>query len=201
MMLYSGWTPLQDACFWRRSLYERVGGLNPATRYAADFELFLKFALSGTCAYVPVAFSAFRKHAGQVSISKHAITRTKARHSRSNASSTERLNSGHGAANGLLHLAARTGADLSTLLEFTHLPRQTGFRTLRGMPRFAMSKPTSYPLLRGCVRQVCKIWDGHGWNPWPTCAVYCSSRSWRLFREFTADPDLGTIHEVDKASL
>jgi glycosyltransferase involved in cell wall biosynthesis len=69
MMLYAGWTPLQDACFWRRSLYERVGGLNPATRYAADFELFLKFALNGHCAYVPVAFSTFRKHAGQVSIS------------------------------------------------------------------------------------------------------------------------------------
>lgn len=69
MMLYGGWTPLQDACFWRRTLYERVGGLNPVTRYAADFELFLKLALNGNYAYVPVAFSAYRKHVGQVSIS------------------------------------------------------------------------------------------------------------------------------------
>jgi glycosyltransferase involved in cell wall biosynthesis len=68
MMLYGGWTPLQDACFWRRSLYERVGGINPDTRYAADFELFLKFSIHGRCAYKPVAFSTFRKHAGQVSI-------------------------------------------------------------------------------------------------------------------------------------
>lgn len=69
MMLYGGWTPLQDACFWRRSLYDRVGGLNPDTRCAADFELFLKFSLVGSYAYVPVAFSTYRKHAGQVSIS------------------------------------------------------------------------------------------------------------------------------------
>ena len=69
MMLYGGWTPLQDACFWRRSLYERVGGINPATKYAADFELFLRFSLEGNCLYVPVAFSTYRKHAGQVSIS------------------------------------------------------------------------------------------------------------------------------------
>lgn len=69
MMLYGGWTPLQDACFWRRSLYERVGGINPDTNYAADFELFLKFSLVGNCLYAPVAFSSYRKHAGQVSIS------------------------------------------------------------------------------------------------------------------------------------
>lgn len=69
MMLYGGWTPLQDACFWRRSLYERVGGINPDTKCAADFELFLKFALAGNCIYAPAAFSTYRRHAGQVSIS------------------------------------------------------------------------------------------------------------------------------------
>lgn len=69
MMLHGGWTPLQDACFWRRSLYESVGGINPDTKYAADFELFLKFSLAGNCIYVPAAFSTYRKHAGQVSIS------------------------------------------------------------------------------------------------------------------------------------
>lgn len=69
MMLFGGWTPLQDACYWRRSLYEKVGGIDPAYRYAADFELFLKFAIEGTGEYVPVAFSAFRRHAGQKSLS------------------------------------------------------------------------------------------------------------------------------------
>jgi glycosyltransferase involved in cell wall biosynthesis len=68
-MLYGGWTPLQDACFWRRSLYERVGGIDPALRYAADYDLFLRFAMSGKTTYVPKAFSAFRRHAGQKSIS------------------------------------------------------------------------------------------------------------------------------------
>lgn len=67
MMLFGGWTPLQDACFWRRSLYDKVGGIDPAYRYAADFELFLKFALQDSGEYVPAALSAFRQHAGQKS--------------------------------------------------------------------------------------------------------------------------------------
>jgi glycosyltransferase involved in cell wall biosynthesis len=67
-MLYGGWTPLQDACFWRRSLYERVGGIDPELRYAADYDLFLRFAMTGRTTYVPKAFSAFRRHAGQRSI-------------------------------------------------------------------------------------------------------------------------------------
>jgi glycosyltransferase involved in cell wall biosynthesis len=68
-MLYGGWTPLQDACFWRRDFYERVGGINPSLRYAADFDLFFRMALHGRCKYVPLTFSAFRRHAGQKSIS------------------------------------------------------------------------------------------------------------------------------------
>ena len=68
-MLYGGWTPLQDACFWRRDFYERVGGINPSLRYAADFDLFFRMALQGKCQYVPLTFSAFRRHAGQKSIS------------------------------------------------------------------------------------------------------------------------------------
>jgi glycosyltransferase involved in cell wall biosynthesis len=67
-MLYGGWTPLQDACFWRRDFYERVGGINPSLRYAADFDLFFRMALHGKCQYVPLSFSAFRRHAGQKSI-------------------------------------------------------------------------------------------------------------------------------------
>jgi glycosyltransferase involved in cell wall biosynthesis len=67
-MLYGGWTPLQDACFWRRSLYERVGGIDSSFRYAADYDLFLRFAIAGRAVYVPKAFSAFRRHPGQKSI-------------------------------------------------------------------------------------------------------------------------------------
>jgi len=68
MMLYGGWTPLQDACFWRRSLYEKVGGMNVNLRHAADYDLFLRCALDGDCEYTPYTFSAFRRHEGQKSI-------------------------------------------------------------------------------------------------------------------------------------
>lgn len=67
-MRHGGWTPLQDACFWRRSLYERVGGIDRSMKYAADYDLFLRMSGRGRCDYLPVAFSAFRQHAGQKSI-------------------------------------------------------------------------------------------------------------------------------------
>lgn len=71
-MLYGGWTPLQDACFWRRSLYQRIGGIDRSLHYAADYDMFLRMALAGRTGYVPVTFSAFRRHAGQKSISGSA---------------------------------------------------------------------------------------------------------------------------------
>jgi glycosyltransferase involved in cell wall biosynthesis len=67
-MLYGGWTPLQDACFWRRDLYAAVGGIDVSLKYAADYDLFLRMAMGGAATYVPFAFSAFRRHAGQKSI-------------------------------------------------------------------------------------------------------------------------------------
>jgi len=68
MMLYGAWTPLQDACFWKRELYGTIGGLDVRLKYAADFDLFLRMSMAGRCEYVPLAFSAFRKHQGQKSI-------------------------------------------------------------------------------------------------------------------------------------
>jgi glycosyltransferase involved in cell wall biosynthesis len=79
LMLHGGWAPLQDACFWTRSIYERVGGVNPDTKFAADFEFFLKIAIVGTSVYAPVAFSAFRKHTGQISISASESYRSERR--------------------------------------------------------------------------------------------------------------------------
>jgi glycosyltransferase involved in cell wall biosynthesis len=67
-MLHGGWAPLQDACFWRRGLYEKIGGIDPVLLYAADYDLFLRMSLVGKAYYVPVAFSAFRRHRGQKSI-------------------------------------------------------------------------------------------------------------------------------------
>jgi glycosyltransferase involved in cell wall biosynthesis len=67
MMLYGGWTPLQDACFWKTDLYNQIGGMNHEIRYAADYDLFLRMAIQGRCFYTPHVFSAFRRHEGQTS--------------------------------------------------------------------------------------------------------------------------------------
>lgn len=67
-MLFGGWTPLQDACFWLRDLYARIGGIDAGLKYAADYDLFLRMALAGRTHYVPKAFSAFRRHGGQKSM-------------------------------------------------------------------------------------------------------------------------------------
>ena len=71
-MLYGGWTPLQDACFWTREIYTRLGGIDPKLHYAADYDLFLRMARAGRARHVPLAFSAFRRHSGQKSISSAA---------------------------------------------------------------------------------------------------------------------------------
>jgi glycosyltransferase involved in cell wall biosynthesis len=67
-MLNGGWTPLQDACFWRGDLYKKVGGINTELKNAADYDLFLRMALNGNCKYFPIIFSAFKRHDGQKSI-------------------------------------------------------------------------------------------------------------------------------------
>lgn len=67
MMAVGGWTPLQDACFWKTKLYKKVGGLNPNKKYAADYDLFVRMSLAGSCKYNPNLYSAFRTHDGQTS--------------------------------------------------------------------------------------------------------------------------------------
>jgi glycosyltransferase involved in cell wall biosynthesis len=74
-MLYGGWTPLQDACFWRRELYERIGGIDGALEYAADYDFFLRASLSGRCEYIPKVLSAFRRHDNQKSLAQGAYKR------------------------------------------------------------------------------------------------------------------------------
>ncbi|HZP68452.1 MAG TPA: glycosyltransferase family 2 protein [Pseudolabrys sp.] len=66
-MLHGGWTPLQDACFWTRDIYQRVGGIDPNLCLAADYDLFLRIAREGRTRHVPFVFSAFRRHPGQKS--------------------------------------------------------------------------------------------------------------------------------------
>jgi GT2 family glycosyltransferase len=37
----------QEACFWRRELYERVGGLDPSKFFIMDYDLFLRMWRTG----------------------------------------------------------------------------------------------------------------------------------------------------------
>ena len=67
-MLNGGWTPLQDACFWRASLYNKIGGIDVGLKNAADYDLFLRMSIAGKVVYSPHIYSAFRKHDGQKSI-------------------------------------------------------------------------------------------------------------------------------------
>lgn len=67
IMAVGGWTPLQDACFWKADLYNKIGGLDTNKKYAADYDLFLRMSLVGSCKYTPNLYSAFRRHDGQTS--------------------------------------------------------------------------------------------------------------------------------------
>lgn len=67
-MIYGDWTPLQDACFWRRVVYDRVGGIDTFIKNAADYDLFARISCDGKAIYAPFTFSAFRSHDGQRSI-------------------------------------------------------------------------------------------------------------------------------------
>jgi glycosyltransferase involved in cell wall biosynthesis len=52
----------QETCFWRRSLYERVGGIDDSYRFAMDYDLFVRFMDRGTLARVDRVLGAFRVH-------------------------------------------------------------------------------------------------------------------------------------------
>ncbi len=54
-----------SSTFWRRELYERVGGLNPAFNLNMDGDLFIRFAEVTTLHKVRNLWSRFRVHPGQ----------------------------------------------------------------------------------------------------------------------------------------
>lgn len=67
-MLFSGCTPLQDACFWNACVYQKINGIDKKYRYAADFDFFLRFSKGANIYYSNTFFSSFRRHVGQKSI-------------------------------------------------------------------------------------------------------------------------------------
>ena len=54
----------QETCFWRRSLFEKCGNIDPSFRFAMDYDLFVRFMQKGKFVRVNRFLGAFRKHEG-----------------------------------------------------------------------------------------------------------------------------------------
>lgn len=52
----------QETCFWRRSLYERAGAIDPSYRFAMDYDLFVRFMRKGRLQRIDRFLGAFRQH-------------------------------------------------------------------------------------------------------------------------------------------
>ncbi len=52
---------MQEGMFWRKSLMDRVGGLNPEYKYAGDYDLWMRFAEVTDLYYLNVPISAYRR--------------------------------------------------------------------------------------------------------------------------------------------
>lgn len=61
----------QESMFWRRSLWTKVGGLDLNYRYAADFDLWTRFARHTELALINTPLAAFRVLRGEQKSSKH----------------------------------------------------------------------------------------------------------------------------------
>lgn len=52
----------QETCFWRRDVYQAVGGMNSELRFAIDYDLFSRFAQTGRIIHQRKIWGFFRKH-------------------------------------------------------------------------------------------------------------------------------------------
>ncbi len=65
VLLYADFIP-QETCFWRRGLYEQVGGIDTNFNYAMDWDLILRFQKAGARFYrAPYFMGVFRQHEEQ----------------------------------------------------------------------------------------------------------------------------------------
>ncbi len=67
----------QPSAFWRREVYETVGGLNLDLHYSMDWDLFLRIGqrYPGLIVHLPEPLSTFRVHAESKSVSKREAFR------------------------------------------------------------------------------------------------------------------------------
>lgn len=61
------WAIQQESSFWKRELYEKVGGLDPRYKLAGDYYLWKKFAKIADLYMVNSVLAGFRIHSGQLS--------------------------------------------------------------------------------------------------------------------------------------
>jgi len=47
-LIYEGWCPLQPATFWRRIIWEKIGGIDPEYRFCMDYDFFCRAAVAGS---------------------------------------------------------------------------------------------------------------------------------------------------------
>ena len=52
----------QETCFWRRSLFEKCGNIDPNFRFAMDYDLFVRFMQNGKMVRLNRFLGVFRKH-------------------------------------------------------------------------------------------------------------------------------------------
>lgn len=53
----------QPAVFWKRRLYDKVGGIDPSLQFIMDRDLFIRFSREGKYGLLPEVVSAFRSYA------------------------------------------------------------------------------------------------------------------------------------------
>lgn len=70
LLLYADFIP-QETCFWRRTLYDKVGGIDSSFHFAMDWDLFLRFQNASARFYrAPYFLGLFRIHSAQKSTSE-----------------------------------------------------------------------------------------------------------------------------------
>jgi len=57
----------QESCFWRKSLWDAVGGVDKTMRFAGDWDLWRRFARKAPLVHVQRQLGAFRSRPGQIS--------------------------------------------------------------------------------------------------------------------------------------
>ena len=68
---YIAFTLAQEACFWRREAYFRVGGLRRELGFAADYDLFSRLTLLGEIFYDAGIWGFFRKHSASKTMTSY----------------------------------------------------------------------------------------------------------------------------------